>query len=85
MTMARAHLIDVSVTRWYRCVTRFVRRALLLGEAPWNRKVGTNNAFTMSHWSRVGQIKASADKKLTRGETGESNGAENRGGNAEGY
>ena len=34
MTMARAHLVDVSVTRWYHCVTRCVRRALLLGEAP---------------------------------------------------
>jgi REP element-mobilizing transposase RayT len=38
MTMARSHLVDVSVTRWYHCVTRCVRRALLLGEAPWNRK-----------------------------------------------
>ena len=38
MTMARAHLVDVSVTRWYHCVTRCVRRALLLGEAPWNRQ-----------------------------------------------
>ena len=38
MTMARAHLVDVSVTRWYHCVTRCVRRALLLGKAPWNRK-----------------------------------------------
>ena len=41
MTMARAHLVDVSVTRWYHCVTRCVRRALLLGEAPWNRKRGS--------------------------------------------
>ena len=38
MTMARVHLVDVSVTRWYHCVKRCVRRALLLGEAPWNRK-----------------------------------------------
>ena len=38
MTMARAHSVDVSVTRWYHCVTRCVRRALLLGEGPWNRK-----------------------------------------------
>ena len=29
MTMARAHLVDPSVTRWYHCVTRCVRRALL--------------------------------------------------------
>jgi hypothetical protein len=32
MTMARAHLVDVSMTRWYHCITRCVRRALLLGE-----------------------------------------------------
>ena len=32
MTMARSHLVDVSVTRWYHCVTRCVRRAFLLGE-----------------------------------------------------
>jgi REP element-mobilizing transposase RayT len=38
MTMARAHLVDVSVTRWYHCITRCVRRAFLLGEGPSNRK-----------------------------------------------
>ena len=38
MTMARAHLVDVSVTRWYHCITRCVRRAFLLGEGPENRK-----------------------------------------------
>jgi hypothetical protein len=27
MTMARAHLVNPSVTRWYHCVTRCVRRA----------------------------------------------------------
>ena len=37
--MARAHLVDVSVTRWYQCVPRWVRRALLLGEeGPLDRK-----------------------------------------------
>ena len=39
MTIARAHLIDASVTRWYHCVTRCVRRAFLLGEGPNDRKV----------------------------------------------
>jgi hypothetical protein len=33
MTIARSHLVDVSVTRWYDCVTRCVRRAFLRGEA----------------------------------------------------
>ena len=34
MTMARAHLVDPAVTRWYHCITRCVRRAFLLGESP---------------------------------------------------
>ncbi len=38
MTLARAHLVDPSVTRWYHCVTRCVRRALLLAEGTCNRK-----------------------------------------------
>ena len=38
MTMARAHLVDPSVTRWYHCVTRCVRRAFLLGEGADDRK-----------------------------------------------
>ena len=38
MTMARAHLVDPAVTRWYHCVTRCVRRAFLLGEGPLDRK-----------------------------------------------
>ena len=38
MTIARAHLIDPSLTRWYHCVTRCVRRAFLLGDEEHNRK-----------------------------------------------
>ena len=38
MTVARAHLVDPSVTRWYHCVTRCVRRAFLLGEEGCDRK-----------------------------------------------
>ena len=38
MTTARAHLVDVSVTRWYHCVLRCVRRAYLLGEGTFDRK-----------------------------------------------
>jgi hypothetical protein len=43
MTIARAQLVDVSVTRWYHCVTRCVRRAFLLGEDPHKRKEWIEN------------------------------------------
>jgi len=41
--MARAHLVDPMVTRWYHCVTRCVRRAFLLSEEPFDRKLWIEN------------------------------------------
>jgi hypothetical protein len=38
MTIARAQLVDVSLARWYHCITRCVRSAFLLGERDYNRK-----------------------------------------------
>jgi hypothetical protein len=38
MATARARLVDVTVTRWYHCISRCVRQAFLLGEGPENRK-----------------------------------------------
>ncbi len=38
MAIARSRLIDVSVTRWYHCITRCVRRAFLLGEGTSDRR-----------------------------------------------
>jgi hypothetical protein len=43
MTIARAHLIDPAVTRWYHCISRCVRRAFLLGEGVGDRKLWIGN------------------------------------------
>ncbi len=43
MAIARAQLVDVSLTRWYHCVTRCVRKAFLLGEGDHNRKEWLEN------------------------------------------
>jgi hypothetical protein len=43
MAIARAQLVDLSVTRCYHCVTRCVRRAFLLGEGDHNRKQWLQN------------------------------------------
>ena len=43
MAIARAQLVDVSLARWYHCVTRCVRKAFLLGEGNHNRKEWLEN------------------------------------------
>ena len=43
MTIARGQLIGVSVTRWYHCMSRCVRGALLLCEGPSDRKAWIEN------------------------------------------
>ena len=43
MAIARARLVDLSVARWYHCITRCVRRACLLGGGESNRKAWIEN------------------------------------------
>ena len=43
MAIARSKLVDVSVARWYHCVSRCVRKAFLLGEGEDNRKKWLEN------------------------------------------
>ena len=43
MTIARSILIDPTITRWYHCVSRCVRRAFLLGEGLDDRKKWVEN------------------------------------------
>ena len=38
MAIARAHLVNPALARWYHCVTRCVRRAFVLGEGHDDRK-----------------------------------------------
>ena len=43
MTIARRQVIDVSVTRWYHCMSRCVRGASLLCDGPSDRKAWIEN------------------------------------------
>ena len=43
MAIARAKLVDLTVTRWYHCVSRCARKAFLLGEGDHNRKEWLEN------------------------------------------
>ena len=43
MAIARPQLVDTSLTRWYHCVTRCVRKAFLLGEGENNRREWLEN------------------------------------------
>ena len=54
MTIARCHLVDASVTRWYHCVTRCVRRPSCSGRGRSIVKAGSNigsrNLLKSSRW-----------------------------------
>ena len=43
MAIARAKLVDLTVTRWYHCVSRCVRKAFLLGEGEHSRQEWLEN------------------------------------------
>jgi REP element-mobilizing transposase RayT len=55
MAIARCKLVDVSVARWYHCVSRWVRKACLLGEGDGNRRNWLENRL-----EELGQIFAVA-------------------------
>ena len=58
MTIAHAHLVDASVTRWYHCVTRSVQRASCSGKGSSTVKaessIGSRNLLKSSPWPSPG-------------------------------
>ena len=59
MTIARGQQIDPSMTRWYHCVSRCVRRALLARAkgsltAKSGSKIGSRNLHKSSPWASAG-------------------------------
>ncbi len=66
MAMARAKLVDVTVTRWYHCVTRCVRKAFLLGEGDHNRKEWLERGKTRIAVGSPRKPVAAIDRSLRR-------------------
>ena len=57
MTIARAQLVDTSVTRWYHCITRvFVARSCSVRAIKTARiglRTGSRNSLRSSRWPSV--------------------------------
>src|ERR1700722_2683530 len=74
MAIARSKLVDVSVARWYHCVSRCVRKAFLLGEGDGDRmKWLQQRPEELGEISRAGRIYGPTlwpGKSLDRGRAG---------------
>jgi hypothetical protein len=56
MTMPRRQLVDVSVTRYYHCISRCVRRAFLCGEGVTHRKASIEARLELLAKDPKGQV-----------------------------